>query len=41
MIEDVLLLRRTVKDYLPLLRCQLAERHIGAHAHLPAHIGHQ
>ena len=37
----VYFLRRAVEDYLPLLRCQLTERHVGAHAHLPAHVGHQ
>ena len=41
MIEDVLLLRRAVEAYLPLLLCQLTERHVCAHAHLPAHVGHK
>ena len=41
MVEYVLLLGRSVKDNIPLLRGQLVERHVRAHSHRPADIGHQ
>ena len=40
-IENVLFLRRTVEHDLLFLRGQVPEGHIGAHAHLPADVGHQ
>ena len=40
-IEDVLFHRRAVIDDLLFLRCQLPKGHVCAHAHGPAHVGHQ
>ena len=40
-VEDMLLLRRAVINNILLPLRQLAERHIYAHTHLLAHIGHQ
>ena len=41
MVKYMLLLGRSVKDNIPLLRGQLVERHVSAHSHRPADIGHQ
>ena len=41
LIDDALLLRRTVKDDLPLPRRQIPKGHVGAHAHFPGNVLHQ
>ena len=40
-VENMLLLRRPVKDDVPLLLGQFPKGHIGTHPHRPAHVGHQ